>query len=243
MTNLPKAPSPSPCDIILALDLPAREQAMHLLDVLGDRPKRAKIGLQLFTRYGPSLIEAIAYHGCKVFLDLKLHDIPNTVAHAIESLTHWPVEMLTVHATGGSDMIRAACEARDRANPEMKILAVTVLTSLDEKRMDEAGLKGDPQKAARRLAKMALKAGADGVVCSAREVAEMREHFGEKPLLVVPGIRPTGFEAGDQRRVTTPAEAARAGANHLVVGRPIIEAPDPVEIFERISEEIATAVH
>ena len=111
---------------------------MHLLDVLGDRPKRAKIGLQLFTRYGPSLIEAVAYHGCKVFLDLKLHDIPNTVAHAIESLTHWPVEMLTVHATGGSDMIRAACEARDRANPEMKILAVTILTSLDEKRMDEA---------------------------------------------------------------------------------------------------------
>ncbi len=228
-----------PCDVIIALDVPAKEQATHILDQLGNKPKRAKIGLQLFTRYGPSFVEAIAYRGCKVFLDLKLHDIPNTVGHAVESLAHWPVEMLTVHALGGPAMIKAACQARDRTNPNMKILAVTVLTSLDKEQMEIVGLKGEPDKEARRLAKVALKAGADGVVCSALEVADMRERFGEQPLLVVPGIRPTGFDCGDQKRVMTPGEAARAGASHLVVGRPIVEAGDPNGVYERILEEIA----
>lgn len=229
------------CDVIIALDVPAKEQATHLLDELGDRPKRAKIGLQLFTRYGPPLVEAVAYRGCKVFLDLKLHDIPNTVAHAIESLAHWPVEMLTVHALGGPAMVEAACKARDRVNPGMKILAVTVLTSLDKDQMELVGLKGEPAKEARRLAKIALRSGADGVVCSALEVAGMRERFGPDPLLVVPGIRPAGFAAGDQKRVTTPADAARAGASHLVVGRPIVESGDPAGVYDRILEEIAEA--
>jgi orotidine-5'-phosphate decarboxylase len=226
------------CDVIVALDVPAKERAMHLLDELDNRPPFAKVGLQLFTRYGPGLIEAVAYRGCKVFLDLKLHDIPNTVGHAVESLAHWPVEMLTVHALGGSAMIEAAREARDRTNPGMKIIAVTVLTSLDHERMGEVGMKGEPEKEARRLAKVALNAGADGVVCSPLEVPAMRDRFGDGPLLVVPGIRPAGFDAGDQKRILTPGEAARAGASHLVVGRPIIEAADPSAVYDRILDEI-----
>jgi len=230
------------CDIIVALDLPEIEQATHLLDRLEDRPQRAKVGLQLFTRYGPSLVEPLAYRGCKVFLDLKLHDIPNTVAHAVESLAHWPIEMLTIHAVGGPAMVKAACQSRDHFNPHMKIVAVTVLTSMDEEQMTATGLAGSPTEAAVRLAGFALEEGADGVVCSAEEVPMMREKFGPEPILVVPGIRPAGFAAGDQKRVMTPGEAARAGATHLVVGRPIVQAGDPVSVYDRISEEIAESL-
>lgn len=242
MNHAEKTPETTFCDTIVALDVPEREQATHILDRLGERPIRAKLGLQLFTRYGPPLIETIAYRGCKIFLDLKLHDIPNTVAHAVRSLAHWPLEMLTVHATGGPAMIRAACEARDEVNPSLKILAVTVLTSMDQAQMDAVGLKGTPTEAAQRLAGTALGEGADGIVCSALEVPVMRQKFGREPVLVVPGIRPAGFSSGDQRRVMTPGDAARAGATHLVVGRPIIEAGDPSAVYDQISEEIAEAV-
>jgi len=242
MNPTPSHTAKQTCDIIIALDVPAKEEAMHLLDELGKRPHLVKVGLQLFTRYGPTLIEAMANRGCKVFLDLKLHDIPNTVAHAIESLSHWPIELLTIHALGGSEMIQAACEARDRTHPKMKILAVTVLTSMDQARMDEIGLGGDPQSASKRLAKAALDAGVDGIVCSALEVEMMRESFGPEPLLVVPGIRPSGSEMGDQKRVMTPGEAARLGSSHLVIGRPILQAADPVAMYDQIIEEIASSL-
>lgn len=212
---------------------------MHLLDRMHSRPRRVKVGLQLFTRYGPSIVEAFANRGHKVFLDLKLHDIPNTVAHAVESLSHWPIELLTIHAAGSSGMIEAACEARDRTHPELKIIAVTLLTSISDKSMEKIGMKGDPESAAMRLAALALKGGADGIVCSALEVEAMRGEFGPDPILVVPGIRPAGSEKGDQKRVMTPAEAARAGSSHLVIGRPIYEASDPLKAYDEIAVEIA----
>lgn len=226
---------------MLALDLPSKEEAMHLLDQLENRPRRVKVGLQLFTRYGPGLIEALEYRGIEVFLDLKLHDIPNTVGNAVESLAHWPIHMLTIHASGGTDMIQAACEARDRVKPNLKIIPVTILTSLNEDKMEEIGMKGSPRKAAERLTRIALNAGADGVVCSALEANKLRKEFGTDPILVVPGIRPEGSEKGDQQRVVTPAEAARAGATWAVVGRPVLQAKDPLAVYESIEKELNTA--
>lgn len=239
----PETSSPrSPCDVIVALDVPEKEQATHLLDLLEDRPKRVKVGLQLFTRYGPSLLETFSYRGCKTFLDLKLHDIPNTVAHAVRSLAHWPIEMMTIHSTGGPAMVRAACEARDEVNPSLKILAVTVLTSIDQNQMNAIGIQGTPAETAKRLADLSLAEGADGLVCSALEVPMMREAFGPDPILVVPGIRPRGFATGDQKRVMTPGEAAKAGSSHLVVGRPIVAADDPALVLDQITEEISSSL-
>ncbi|MGE9290280.1 MAG: orotidine-5'-phosphate decarboxylase [Puniceicoccales bacterium] len=238
MSNHPSTSQKPSCDIIVALDVPTQEEATHILDRLDGRPQCVKIGLQLFTRYGPGLVETIAARGNTVFLDLKLHDIPNTVAHAIESLAHLPIELLTIHGVGGPAMIRAAAEARDRSGSSMKILAVTILTSMDEEQMSAVGLQGTPKEGAKRLAEMALSSGADGIVCSAHEVETMREAFGSEPILVVPGIRPSGFAKGDQKRVMTPAEAARAGSSHLVIGRPIVKAEDPVAVYDQITEEI-----
>lgn len=239
MSDVPKSAKPRTCDIIVALDVPAIEEATHILDRLDDRPTRVKIGLQLFTRYGPSVVKAFAARGCRVFLDLKLHDIPNTVAHAVESLAPLHPELMTVHGLGGSAMIRAAAEARNRSEAATKILAVTILTSMDQEQLDAVGLQGTPESAAMRIARMALEASADGLVCSALEVKAMREAFGPDPILVVPGIRPSGFETGDQKRVMTPGEAARAGSSHLVIGRPIVKAADPVEVYDQIAAEIA----
>jgi len=236
-TPIPSS-NPSQCQLMLALDLPSKEAAMHLLDRLENRPKKVKIGLQLFTRYGPGLIEALEYRGCEVFLDLKLHDIPNTVGNAIESLAHWPIHMLTIHASGGAEMIRAACRARDQVRPEIKIIPVTILTSLNQDNMAEIGIKGTPREAAQRLTRMALESGADGVVCSALEAGMLREEFGPDPILVVPGIRPTGADKGDQERVVTPSEAAKAGASWIVVGRPVLQAKDPLEVYLSIEKEL-----
>lgn len=230
-----------PCEIIVALDLPTREQALAVLDRLGDRPTRVKVGLQLFTRYGPALVEEIAARGPHLFLDLKLHDIPNTVASAIRSLGHLPVDLLTIHGLGGPAMIERACEARDGVGSTMKLLAVTVLTSMDGSQLSAVGVGGSPGEAAQRLAAMALQSRADGLVCSAHEVAGMRQNFGMEPLLVVPGIRPQGAATGDQKRIMTPGEAARLGASSLVIGRPIVQADDPAEAYDRIAEEIASA--
>lgn len=227
-----------PCDLILALDLPSKEEAMHMLDRIENRPHRVKIGLQLFTRYGPGLLDALENRGCQVFLDLKLHDIPNTVGKAVESLSHWPIDILTVHASGGSEMIRAACEARNRVNPGMKIIPVTVLTSLNPSMMEAIGIQGSPVEAALRLTRLALGAGADGVVCSAHEVEDLRRDTGEEAVLVVPGIRPGGSEKGDQERVMTPTQAAQSGASCIVVGRPILQAPDPLAMYNAILEEL-----
>lgn len=243
MSNHEPTENATQTDIIVALDVPTKEEAFAILNRLEDRPNCVKIGLQLFTRYGPDLVEEVAQRGCKIFLDLKLHDIPNTVAHAIESLAHLPIELLTLHGLGGPAMIAAAAEARTRTGASMKLLAVTILTSMDESQIDAVGLTGTPGDNATRLAGMALEAGADGIVCSALEVVAMRKSFGAAPVLVVPGIRPSGFAKGDQKRVMTPGEAATAGSTHLVIGRPIVKADDPVSVYDQISAEIKAATN
>lgn len=226
------------CEVILALDLPSREEAAHFLDRTGLDIPWVKIGLQLFTRYGPQFVESISYRGTNIFLDVKLHDIPNTVASAIRSLSHLPVKLVTIHSLGGPEMIAAAVQARNQSNPQMKIVAVTVLTSLGREEMKAVGIKGAPEKAVVRLGKMAVEAGADGLVCSPLEVAALRGELGSKPLLVVPGIRPAGAPKGDQERTMTPGEAAAAGASFIVVGRPILASANPGETYTAIRSEL-----
>ena len=181
-----------------------------------------KLGLELFAAEGPRAVEALGAFDLPLFLDLKLHDIPNTVARAVRALAPTPVAMLTVHAAGGPRMVAAAVDAAQGR----LVLAVTVLTSLDASDLDATGIGGGATDQALRLGDLALKAGAGGIVCSAHEVRAMRECFGPGPKLVVPGIRPAAAN-DDQKRTTTPAEALKAGADILVVGRPITEAADP----------------
>jgi orotidine-5'-phosphate decarboxylase len=195
-----------------------------------------KLGLELFSAAGPAAAARVVAGGVPVFLDLKLHDIPNTVAGAVRSLLPLGVSLLTVHAAGGAAMVAAAREAADRAGDEARpaILAVTVLTSLDAAALAETGVAGGPVQQVLRLARLALGAGADGLVCSPREVAPLRDAFGDAPLLVVPGVRPAGAASGDQARTATPEETVRAGADWIVVGRPITAAADPVAAAEAI---------
>jgi orotidine-5'-phosphate decarboxylase len=174
-----------------------------------------------------------------VFLDLKLHDIPNTVAGAVRSLAPLGVEMLTIHAGGGAAMVAAASDAAAKAKKPPKILAVTVLTSLDASALSETGVAGGTTQQVLRLARLALANGADGLVCSAHEISQLRDAFGEKPILVVPGIRPAGSALGDQARVMTPEQAVTAGADYIVVGRPITKAADPAGAAAAIAAGIA----
>ncbi len=184
-----------------------------------------KLGLEFFVANGPAGVADLGDR--RIFLDLKLHDIPNTVAGAVASVLRLRPAMLTLHACGGAAMIAAARRAADASPKPPLLLAVTVLTSLDAEALHETGVAGGPRQQVLRLARLALKAGADGLVCSAHEVAMLRDAFGAAPVLVVPGIRPAGAAAGDQARVMTPAEAVAAGADWLVVGRPITGAADP----------------
>ncbi len=200
-----------------------------------------KIGLEYFLANGPAGMGVVA--GQRVFLDLKLHDIPNTVAGAVRAVLPVKPAMLTLHAAGGAAMIRAARQAAELAGADRPILlAVTVLTSLDAEALHETGVSGGPRQQVLRLARLALEAGADGLVCSAHEVAMLRAALGAGPVLVVPGIRPAGSDVGDQARVMTPREAAEAGADWIVVGRPITQAPSPAEAAARIAEELRLKV-
>jgi orotidine-5'-phosphate decarboxylase len=191
-----------------------------------------KVGLELFAAEGPAAVRAAAALGRPVFLDLKLHDIPNTVEGAARSAARTGASLLTVHASGGAEMIRAAVRG---AGPGVGILAVTVLTSLGPKALDEVGLAGPAEAAVVRLARLAVEAGARGLVCSPLEVAAVRAAVGPGPLLVVPGVRPVGAARGDQARVATPEEAVRAGADVLVLGRPLRDAPDPAAAARAIA--------
>ena len=202
-----------------------------------------KVGSQLFTAEGPKVIEQIADLGFDIFLDLKFHDIPNTVAGAVSAAAELPrVKMLTLHTTGGLAMMRAAREALAGKKRPPALLGVTILTSMDAQTMEAVGLAGTPASRALSLARLAKEAGLDGVVASAHEVASIREACGPDFLIVVPGIRPASAAANDQSRVATPAKAIRAGANYLVVGRPITAAPDPCAAAEAICAEIGSAV-
>lgn len=228
-----------PCVLILALDVPNREAAAPLLRQLRGCVPWVKIGLQMFAASGPDCVRAAADEGYRVFLDLKLHDIPHTVARAVDSLNPLPIGMLTVHAGGGREMMAAA---RQRARPDLLLLGVTVLTSMDGAGLAEIGVPAPPPAQVERLALLAVGAGLRGLVCSPLEAPQLRSRLGGEIKLVTPGIRPAA-EAGadDQKRITTPAQAARAGADYIVVGRPILQARDPAAAARAIQAEL-TAV-
>lgn len=228
--------------LIVALDVPDAASASVLVERLDDTCTWFKVGLELFVAGGPAVLEPLLRRGYHVFLDLKLHDIPNTVAGAVRSAAGLGVRMLTVHAAGGPAMLAAAHEAlRGAANPP-ELLAVTVLTSMDEMQLKATGLHRPPAEQVELLARMGLDAGIRGFVCSPNEVRSLRTLTGPDGTLVVPGIRPAGAPAGDQKRIATPAEALSAGASYLVVGRPITQAPDPAQAAEHVLEEMAAAL-
>jgi len=221
--------------LIVALDVSSAKAAQALMRQIGDAAVFYKVGLQLFTAEGPGFVAELARSGRKVFLDLKLHDIPNTVAHAVQSASRLGISMLTVHASGGAEMLKAAVEA---SGPRLNILAVTVLTSLNDQQLQEIGVAGRTTDQVLRLAALAQTAGCRGVVASPQEVRHLRQAFGGGLVIVSPGIRPAGADKNDQQRIATPREAIRAGASHLVVGRPITDANDPAQAVEAILAEM-----
>ena len=219
--------SDSPHDsVLVALDVPTRERALQLARDLENEVGGFKIGLELFCACGPSVVEEIGPK--RTFLDLKFHDIPNTVAAASRVAARLGVHIFNVHCLGGLEMMRAAADAAREVNADVKVIGVTILTSHDADSLRAIGLSETPDQAVPRLAMLAREAGLDGVVCSAREIAPVRAHCGDDFLLVTPGIRPASAALGDQKRVLTPNQALEAGADYLVVGRPITGASDPV---------------
>ena len=227
--------------LIVALDVPGATQARQIVQAIGDAATTYKVGKQLFTAEGPQVVRDLVASGRKVFLDLKYHDIPNTVAAAVRSAAELGVSMLTVHASGGSKMLKAAVEAASQSPAKPMVLAVTVLTSLSDSDLREVGIAGDVLSQVLRLGALARAAGCGGVVASAQEARELRRALGEGLAIVTPGVRPAGSSAGDQARVVTPKDAIAAGATYLVVGRPILDAPDPAKAAQQIADEIAAA--
>lgn len=234
----PEAGSPG---MIVALDFADPAEALALLDHLDPALCRVKIGNELFTRAGPALVERIRARDFDVFLDLKLHDIPNTVAAACRAAADIGVWMINVHALGGRRMLDAAREAVGTAGDRPLVTAVTVLTSLDGDDVAAIGFDIEPAALVARLAGQAAEAGCDGVVCSGHEAAFLRAAHGEGFLLVTPGIRPVGAGADDQRRSVTPRDALGAGANHLVIGRPVTRASDPAAALRALAAEMRDA--
>ncbi len=228
--------------LIVALDVPSANAAIGLIDRLESRCHWFKVGLELFVQAGPAILDLLAARGHSVFLDLKFHDIPNTVAGAVRSAADCGVRMMTVHALGGPAMLSAARDALEGVANPPELLAVTVLTSMDEFQLSAVGLSDRASEQVERLAKMGLEAGIRGFVCSPQEVSLLRRLAGTDAVLVIPGIRPTGAGMGDQKRVATPADALRQGASFLVVGRPITQAPNPAEAADRILQEMAASL-
>ncbi len=219
---------------IVALDVPTAEPALRLARQLDPALCRLKVGKELFTRTGPALIETLHTQGYEIFLDLKFHDIPNTVAAACRAAAELGVWMVDVHASGGSRMLSAAREALASFRQRPLLVGVTVLTSLDQADLAQLGWNESPEQLVLRLARLTRSADLDGLVCSAREADMLRRALGPEPLLVTPGIRPSRDMADDQRRVMTPFEALKAGASHLVIGRPITGATDPLAALQTI---------
>lgn len=228
--------------LIVALDVADAAAAAVLVERLDDTCLWFKVGLELFVAAGPAVLEPLLRRDYRVFLDLKLHDIPNTVAGAVRSAAALGARMLTVHAAGGPAMLAAAREALSGVANPPELLAVTVLTSMDEMQLKAVGVERGPGSQVELLARMGIAAGIRGFVCSPNEVQALRAMTGPGGTLVVPGIRPAGAAAGDQKRIATPAEALRGGASYLVVGRPITQAADPAEAAERVLEEMAAAL-
>ena len=231
--------------VIFALDVPTLEEARRLVSLLRERTGFFKVGLELYTAYGKDAVKAVQEAGGRVFLDLKFHDIPNTVSRAAEEAVKLGVDMFNLHASGGTEMMRETVERCRKAAEKLNrrgpiILAVTVLTSLDEGNLREIGMAGPVEERVVGLAELAQKAGIDGVVASPREIASIRKRCGNAFVIVTPGIRPAFESAGqdDQKRVMTAREAIMAGASYLVVGRPVRLAPDPAAAMDKILEEI-----
>lgn len=225
--------------VIIALDLPTQAHAEAFLARWEEEKPFIKIGYQLFFQVGPKWVKQKKEEGYSIFLDLKLHDIPNTVQKGVESLLPLGIDFLTLHAAGGSRMIEAAREAVEKANSYLQLLAVTQLTSTDQTMLNkELGISGSLQRTVVQYAELAKKAGAHGVICSAQEVPLIKQHTGGHFLAVTPGIRPLGAATQDQKRVMTPAAAIQNGADYLVVGRPITQSADPVYAYQQTLEEI-----
>ncbi len=225
--------------IIVALDYPDKAPALALAQRLSPELCRLKVGKELFTRAGPALVENLQQLGFEVFLDMKYHDIPNTVAGAVTAAASLGVWMVNVHASGGRRMMEAAVEALQGAGHRPKLIAVTVLTSMSDEDLRELGYTQAAHERVSQLAALAASSGVDGVVCSAQEALRLREECGAQFCLVTPGIRLAGDAAGDQRRVVTPAQAVANGSDYLVIGRSITAADDPLAALQRVLNELA----
>lgn len=229
--------------VIVALDYDNKDTAMAFIDKLDPTLCKLKVGKEMFTLFGPEFVKEIVAKGFDVFLDLKFHDIPNTVAKACKAAAELGVWMVNVHASGGLPMMQAAKEAiANSANPSTKLIAVTVLTSMDDVQLADVVCGVTPEEQVLRLAALSEKAGLNGIVCSAKEAKALREKYNSEFLLVTPGIRPVGAEAGDQKRVMTPPDAINSGVSYLVMGRPITKAEDPIAVLTAVNESIAPLI-
>lgn len=226
--------------IIVALDAPDSASAYKLADAMGEAASWVKIGLQLFVSEGPIIVQEMKDRGYHIFLDLKFNDIPNTAREAVHSAVKLGADMTTIHLSGGSRMVREAVEAS--AQSSLLVLGVTVLTSFDQAELHGVGVQKTPAEQVENLVALGTAVGLQGVVCSPHEIAILRQRFGHDLTIVTPGVRPAGSAANDQQRVMTPGEAIKAGASHLVIGRPITGAASPRDALLRITEEIAGAI-
>lgn len=225
--------------IIVALDYPEESQAYQLIDQLDPDLCRLKVGKEMFTHLGPAFVEKVQSKGFDVFLDLKYHDIPNTVAKACEAAASLGVWMVNVHASGGRRMMEAAAESLANIQNKPFLIAVTVLTSMSQEDLIELGVTETPANQALKLASLTQDCGLDGIVCSAQEATVMRHELGNEFLLVSPGIRPAGSNADDQRRIMTPVDALKAGSDYLVIGRPITQSDKPLSVLRTINSDIS----
>ncbi|ALM90638.1 MULTISPECIES: orotidine-5'-phosphate decarboxylase [Alteromonas] len=226
--------------VIVALDYDNQEQALSFVDQLDPNLCKVKVGKEMFTLFGPEFVKSLVAKGFDVFLDLKFHDIPNTVGKACKAAAELGVWMVNVHASGGLPMMQAAKEGiAQSSRPETKLIAVTVLTSMDQSQLSGVIDNVTPEQQVLRLASLTAQAGLDGVVCSAKEAVMLRNEIGEDFLLVTPGIRPKGSDAGDQKRVMTPPEAIDSGVSYLVMGRPITQASEPMEVLKQVNASIS----
>jgi len=225
--------------LIIALDYPTAEQALSFVKQLSPNSCKLKVGFELFVAAGPDFVKQLVDQGYDVFLDLKFHDIPNTVASACQSAAKLGVWMLNVHASGSNKMMTAAKQALLEIDSPAKLIAVTVLTSMDKEQLALSNVTLSPEDQVKSLAQLTKKSGLDGVVCSAQEAKMLRETLGEKFLLVTPGIRPQGADIGDQSRVMTPSAASKAGVSYIVVGRPITQSDNPLSVIDQINIDMS----
>ena len=229
--------------VIVALDYPDQHQALAMAAQLDPQKCRVKVGKELFTRCGPSIVEALQLKGFDVFLDLKFHDIPNTTAKAVRAAAELGVWMVNVHASGGRRMMEAARNELEQVNStDTLLIGVTVLTSMERSDLLELGIDAEPLEHVKRLAKLTESSGLHGIVCSAQEVTPLRQIIGADFKLVTPGIRPADADIGDQKRIMTPADAITAGSDYLVIGRPITKAETPIEALAKIDAELAPLI-